>query len=158
MRWWAQLAGRKSLKFPKCVGGLGENGFMMNKGWPHDRSTCPGGGMSTGPGGCLSVGPGGVRSTGLGGGFPAPGADCLRVLICTTKATFRRSECLCLTSAREAMAGRSTCLPLSAVYGRVIHCGTTPPQFSDIKKLTQWKESLSLAMNTNSSFCSAGNQ
>jgi hypothetical protein len=51
------------------VGGLGQNGHMASKGWPRDRSTGPGGGLSTGPGGGLSTGPGGGMSTGPRGGL-----------------------------------------------------------------------------------------
>jgi hypothetical protein len=51
------------------VGWLSENGGMAHKGWPRDRSTGPGGGLSTGPGGGLSTGPGGGMSTGPGGGL-----------------------------------------------------------------------------------------
>jgi hypothetical protein len=51
------------------VGCLSENDCMANKGWPRDRSTGPGGGLSTGPGGGLSTGPGGGMSTGPGGGL-----------------------------------------------------------------------------------------
>lgn len=51
------------------VGCVGENSCMAKKGWPRDRSTGPGGGLSTGPGGGLSTGPGGGMSTGPGGGL-----------------------------------------------------------------------------------------
>ncbi|AWZ26775.1 hypothetical protein CEJ39_01875 [Rhodococcus pyridinivorans] len=43
--------------------------MAKNNGWPRDRSTSPGGGLSTSPGGGRSTGPGGGLSTGPGGGL-----------------------------------------------------------------------------------------